>query len=53
MLRALPFSISGPGTYSLNWNSAGNAKGMAIPPATYLCRVQLDGNLWCKGFITR
>ncbi|MBN1576577.1 MAG: hypothetical protein JW913_08495 [Chitinispirillaceae bacterium] len=50
MVRSLPFAFSGPGTYAIAWDGTGAMSG-STAPATYICRVRIGRELWCKGFI--
>jgi hypothetical protein len=53
MLCSLPFTINGPGTYTIPWKFTGNSRPGASTPATYVCRVRIDEDIWCKAFFTR
>ena len=52
MIRSLPFTCLGVGTYTIAWEGT-DGKGRQIPAATYLCRIKIGPELVCKSFITR
>jgi hypothetical protein len=50
LIRSIVFDCRGPGTYTVLWDGR-NGLGRPVPAGTYVCRVTLDKEVRCKGFI--
>ena len=51
-IRSLPFVFDKPGTYTINWDGRDDRQ-MRVGTGTYGCRVQVNGERVCSGFIIK
>jgi|GEM_PF-6449243 len=52
LLRSTQFVVRGAGTYTIPWEGVG-AQGRNASAATYVCRIKIGQELWCKEVISR